>query len=44
MVISSIYDKAGVFSEGLAPVMIDGKWGYVNRNGEDTFGNSNTEK
>ena len=38
-VIKPIYESAGTFSEGLAPVRYNGKWGYVNRKGVDTFGN-----
>ncbi len=37
-VIEPKYDRAGYFNGGLAPVMKDGHWGYVNRIGEDTFG------
>lgn len=28
------YEDAGIFSEGLAPVKKDGKWGYINENNE----------
>ncbi|MEK6408414.1 MAG: HEAT repeat domain-containing protein [Acidobacteriota bacterium] len=28
------FSNAGYFSEGLAPVAIDGKWGYINKAGE----------
>lgn len=38
-VIAPRYEDAGTFSEGLAPVKLNGKWGYVNREGVDTFGN-----
>ena len=38
-VIAPRYEDAGIFSEGLAPVKLNGKWGYVNRKGVDTFGN-----
>src|SRR5690606_22657241 len=34
MVIPMIYDRAEVFSEGLAPVHKDGKWGFINEKGE----------
>lgn len=37
-VIEPIYDFAGYFNEGLAPVTLNGHCGYVNRIGEDTFG------
>lgn len=32
--IAPLYEDVGEFSEGLAAVMIDGKWGYINENGE----------
>lgn len=38
-VIEPRYEDAKTFSEGLAPVKLNGKWGYVNRKGVDTFGN-----
>lgn len=28
------YEKAGVFSDGLAPVKQNGKWGYINTDNE----------
>ena len=31
---TNIYEKAEVFSYGLAAVKIDGKWGYINKKGE----------
>ena len=34
MVISEIFDDAGDFSEGLAPVCIGNKWGYIDKNGK----------
>lgn len=37
-VIQPKYEDAGFFSEGLAPVKLNGKWGYVNHAGKDTFG------
>jgi hypothetical protein len=33
-VISPKYELADLFSEGLAPVLIKGKWGYIDVNGE----------
>lgn len=39
-VIEPRYEDAKTFSEGLAPVRYNGKWGYVNRKGVDTFGNN----
>jgi len=41
VVIEPKYEDAKTFSEGLAPVKYNGKWGYVNRKGDDTFGNNN---
>lgn len=38
-VIEPRYEDAKTFSEGLAPVKFNGRWGYVNRKGVDTFGN-----
>lgn len=38
-VIEPRYEDAKTFSEGLAPVKLNGKCGYVNRKGVDTFGN-----
>lgn len=38
-IIEPLYEDAKSFSEGLAPVKLNGKWGYVNRKGVDTFGN-----
>lgn len=35
----SEFEYAEISSEGLAPVKLNGKWGYVNRKGVDTFGN-----
>lgn len=37
LVIPFKYDNAENFSEGLAVVVLNGKHGYVNRKGEDTF-------
>lgn len=37
-VIQPKYEDAGFFSEGLAPVKLNGRWGYVNHAGKDTFG------
>lgn len=36
-VIQPKYEDAGYFSEGLAPVKLNGRWGYVNHAGKDTF-------
>ena len=36
-VIPCKYDEVGLFSEGLAPVGLDRKYGYVDKNGNDTF-------
>lgn len=41
--IAPIYEDAKSFNEGLAPVKLNGKWGYVNRKGVDTFGNKETD-
>lgn len=38
VVIQTKYEDAGFFSEGLAPVKMNGQWGYVNHAGQDTFG------
>lgn len=38
VVIQPKYEDAGYFSEGLAPVKLNGRWGYVNHAGKDTFG------
>jgi hypothetical protein len=32
--VSFKYEKAGAFSEGLAPVRLKGKWGYINKAGK----------
>jgi len=32
-VIEPVYDGAGCFTEGLAVVIIDGKLGYINKEG-----------
>ncbi len=29
--LSGMYDDAAIFSEGLAPVVINGKWGFINK-------------
>jgi len=29
MVVPAIYDDVGPFSEGISPVKLDGKWGYI---------------
>lgn len=34
VIVPMIYDRADVFSEGLAPVQKDGKWGFINEKGE----------
>lgn len=34
VVVPMIYDRADVFSEGLAPVQKDGKWGFINEKGK----------
>jgi hypothetical protein len=31
------FSNAGQFSQGLAPVAVDGRWGYVNKTGELTI-------
>ena len=31
------YEKLGSFNEGLAPVMRDGKWGFINTKGEEVI-------
>ena len=36
-VISSMYDDAGDFYEGLAKVKLGNKWGYINRQGEEVI-------
>ncbi len=33
VIVPMIYDRADVFSEGLAPVQKDGKWGFINEKG-----------
>lgn len=38
IVLCPLYDEIGVFSEGLAPVRIFDKWGYINENGELVIG------
>ncbi|MGB5030327.1 MAG: WG repeat-containing protein [Chitinophagaceae bacterium] len=32
--IAFLYDSAGYFNEGLAPVLLNGKWGYINTYGK----------
>ncbi|PSO79918.1 MAG: hypothetical protein BRC51_06045 [Cyanobacteria bacterium SW_12_48_29] len=34
MVINPQFDYAGEFSEGLAPIKISDKWGYIDKTGE----------
>lgn len=34
LVISLIFDGAGDFSEGLAPVKVNDQWGYIDENGK----------
>ncbi|QZY57530.1 WG repeat-containing protein [Crassaminicella profunda] len=34
LIIKAEYDKVRSFSEGLAPVKINGRWGYIDKNGE----------
>lgn len=41
MTISCKYDDASNFREGLAVVKLDGKYGYVNKQGIDTFSKQN---
>ena len=31
---SNLYESYGKFTEGLARVMLNGKWGFINRQGE----------
>lgn len=35
LIIEAIYDEVGYFSEGLAPVMKDGKYFYIDFNGNE---------
>jgi len=37
IVIPIKYDFAGVFSEGLAPVNLNGKWGFIDKRGKRIF-------
>lgn len=37
LVIDAVYDDAGSFSEGLAPVKKNGKWGYINKTGHSVI-------
>ncbi|MGN0207462.1 MAG: WG repeat-containing protein, partial [Muribaculaceae bacterium] len=37
IVIPAIYDNANAFSEGLASVRLEGKWGYIDRNGKEVI-------
>ncbi len=32
MIIEPQYDNAGIFSEGLAAVLVNEKWGYIDKN------------
>jgi hypothetical protein len=33
MVVPAVYDEIGPFSEGLAPVEVNGKWGFIDTKG-----------
>jgi len=37
LTIPCIYDSAMDFSEGLAAVKLDGKWGYIDKNGNEVI-------
>jgi hypothetical protein len=34
MIIEPQFEEAGIFSEGLAAIEINGKWGYIDKSGK----------